>query len=419
MLPHGLEREHGNRGIHAADFAAHGFEHGGFGTDLQVDVHVRLIFLSKGNVQVRLFAPAHDVLPHVSDDSHDFQFAGFTYVLVHQDVFAKGVAIGPEAVGGKTVDDYSGPTGSLGGAEGAATQQGDPHGLEIVRIDDIGAAEDEIPLVGGVCAGAPYCAPGGSHTEGHGGGERGGLHAGQGFEAREQRAIGFAAARLIVAGEAGVEFDHDGVGDAESGSDGGGAQGAAREQAGRGQQGEREANLAHDEKVAAGEETPSAAAAALAILEVCNQVGTRQIPGGHEAEEQGAEQAEGEGGGQDAQVGRGAVDEIERGEARHRTDQHAGAGPGDEQSGGSACQGQHQAFDKKLLNDVAPPAAERQADGDFLTPGRAAGQHHIGYVERSDQQNHRRHGKQEDGGNREFLVRRGTVGDAEPGEGTH
>src|SRR5260370_37055494 len=110
-----------------------------------------------------------------------------------------------------------------------------------------------MPGGGGGGGGAPSRAPGGSHTEGDGGGERGGLHAGQGFEAREQRAIGFAAARLIVAGEAGVEFDHDGVADAESWSDAGGAQSAAREQAGRAQQGERQADLAHDENVAAGE----------------------------------------------------------------------------------------------------------------------------------------------------------------------
>ena len=96
-------------------------------------------------------------------------------------------------------------------------------------------------------------------------------------------------------------------------------------------------------------------------------------------------EAEGEGGGQDAQIGRGAVDEIERGEARHRVDQHAGAGPGDEESGGASGEGQYQAFDEQLPDDVAPAAAEGQADGDLLAPGGAAGQHHIGDVERRDQ----------------------------------
>src|SRR5260370_35133157 len=111
-----------------------------------------------------------------------------------------------------------------------------------------------MPGGGGGGGGAPSRAPGGSHTEGDGGGERGGLHAGQGFEAREQRAIGFAAARLIVAGEAGGEFDHDGVADAESGSDAAGGQSAAREQAGGGEQGEGEADPGTAEKVAAGED---------------------------------------------------------------------------------------------------------------------------------------------------------------------
>ena len=45
------------------------------------------------------------------------------------------------------------------------------------------------------------------------------------------------------------------------GVDGGGAQGAAGEEAGGGQESEREADLAHDEKVAAGEEALADAAA--------------------------------------------------------------------------------------------------------------------------------------------------------------
>ena len=67
----------------------------------------------------------------------------------------------------------------------------------------------------------------------------------------------------------------------------------------------------------------------------------------------------------------------------------------------AAQQGEHQAFRQKLADDIAAAAAERQADGDFLAAGGAAGQHHIGDVEGRDQQDHAGHGEQEDGGNGE------------------
>src|ERR1017187_2228417 len=138
--------------------------------------------------------------------------------------------------------------------------------LEVVRTHDVGAAVDQISIVGGVATRAPYVAPIAHHAEGDRVGERRRLHAGQSFQAIEQRAISFPAASLVVTGESCVQFHHDGVVDAESRSHIAGAQGGAREQTGRDQQREREADLTHHQKVAAGEETFSAAPAARAKI---------------------------------------------------------------------------------------------------------------------------------------------------------
>src|ERR1017187_4404308 len=164
-------------GIELADLAAHRIEHSGLRPDLQGDVHVRLVFLSKREVHMRIFTSANDVLPYIRHDSDNLHLAWLSSLPpVHQDVFAEGIAIRPETAGRQAVDHHGGPRATFGREERSAAQQPDTDGPEVVLIDDVGLAVDQTSLVGGVAARGPYAVPEGSHAKGDGAGYGRRLH---------------------------------------------------------------------------------------------------------------------------------------------------------------------------------------------------------------------------------------------------
>jgi hypothetical protein len=89
----------------------------------------------------------------------------------------------------------------------------------------------------------------GEKTEGHDGGDAGGLHPGQRGEAIASSAIKLEAAGLVVAAETGVGLDENGGIGFKAGFDAAGLERATDEKSGSGDQAERESDLRYDEGI--------------------------------------------------------------------------------------------------------------------------------------------------------------------------
>ena len=119
----------------------------------------------------------------------------------------------------------------------------------------------------------------------------------------------------IVTGQAGIHFYQDSVVQAESRFHVRGPFGAADEEARRRQQHQGKAHLAHDQHISSGEKAPPLAGGyifVLAILEPGNNIGSREVPGRTQPEQQRAEHAEAQRGCENARIGSGAVSQVER-----------------------------------------------------------------------------------------------------------
>ena len=222
--------------------------------------------------------------------------------------------------------------------------------------------------------------------------EAGRLHAGDPAQPVHQPAVDGAALRLVVAREARVDRRErlPLVAVARVGLPG--LHRAAREQAGGGQQGQRQRDLGGDEQVA-GREPAQALPRVLAglLLELGHDARARQLPRRPETEHGGAQHAEGQRRTEHAKVGGPVEGERHRRERQQRRHEQVDRPVTEQQAERAADERQHHPLGQQLLHDPDAAAAEREAHGDFLPPRRAAGQHHVGEVQARDDEDDHRH----------------------------
>ena len=170
---------------------------------------------------------------------------------------------------------------------------------------------------------------------------------------------------------------------------------AADQQAGRGEQDQRQRDFGDDEDVA-GPRAASAAAAAIAVLERVARIRSRQLQGRQQAAQGAGQQRRQHREDQDAAID---VDGVEpRDLHRADADQRVDAPERDHGAGRAAGRGQRQAFNQQLAHDADPARAERGADRHLAAARGAARQQQVGDVGARDQQHGRHRAEQRDQG---------------------
>ena len=116
-------------------------------------------------------------------------------------------------------------------------------------------------------------------------------------------------------------------------------------------------------------------------------IDARQLPGGAEAEDQHAEQAGAEGGGQDAPIRPSVENDIHEREFGNEGVHQDLIGPTrQQQAARPAYQRKQEALRQELPHQAEPSRAEGEADGDLAAARGTARQQHVGQIEAGNQQ---------------------------------
>ena len=173
----------------------------------------------------------------------------------------------------------------------------------------------------------------------------------------------------------------------EAGRDGLETHVAADEEAGAGEEHEREGELGDDEEAAqaVARQTQAAAggAAAAGRFEGGIDVHSDRAPGGGDAEEEAGDDGDAEGEGENGAVD---LDFLQTGDVAGVDGSYDVESPlGDEETGGAAHDGEEKALGEQLADDAQAAGAQGGTDGDFFFARGGAGEQEVGDVGAGDQ----------------------------------
>ena len=161
---------------------------------------------------------------------------------------------------------------------------------------------------------------------------------------------------------------------------------ALDQQAGAGQQHDRERDLGDDEDSARASHSSPDHGPRASLLDGVDQIDLRGVERRNETEQQAGGERNDKGEREDASIDAafGTADHVSRTQ-RH---QRSRAPEGQQNTGSAGDERQQQALGDQLPDDPAPPGAERRANGDLARARRRLAQQQRGGVGTGDQQHH-------------------------------
>ena len=318
------------------------------------------------------------------------------------------IGVGPQPVGQGLVDESHVDAGAglrLGRGEVAAAEDREPEGAEVVGARGGVDRGDGTVTVHGSAQGRDPPRDG-EHAEGNDRGQARGFHLGKGSHPLHEGPVGLSRACLGVPREARIELHHHLAVETEAGVGLGRTGRSSNEQPGRGHEDEGERHLGRDHQVPGRDQTSARDPAGLPglLLQVVHGVAAGEPQARSESRHHRAQDAEGEGDGEDAHVGSRVEDELDGHVGADRAHEGGGGPDGQEQAESTAHRRQDEGLGEELAQDPPASAADGDADGDLLAPSLAPGQEHVGQVQARDEEHDPRHGEEQDRGGPKLRV---------------
>src|SRR5262249_54555306 len=208
---------------------------------------------------------------------------------------ADRVLVGPEALGCALIDhrDFWAVFTNRA-VKAAATQDGNAHGLQVVRGNAVHLRKHAGAVQNGIAATQKYAAPNTAIHQGYAAGKRGFLHARSRLHNLEYTTLKLFDARRFVVQRADVERDHAQVMSLEPGIGLLSVAQTRQEEPGADQRHQREHDLQHDKEIAQAEAAAGAGLGAGALLQFGDQIGARGLQRRRQPKEHAGRERDGE-----------------------------------------------------------------------------------------------------------------------------